>query len=200
MTSQTLRHTHTHRAAVNPSQHDDITVLIRCWSHHDAVGLADGPQVDPAVLPSCGQQAAGAFPQSQTGNAAGVSLELLCTATQEGHRSFSMTSLCHETTKLTAHVQLCSFCCCIHTTLRHHCMKNVCQYSRSRHEILVVLAAAILVTLVDWLLCVNCCCSIRITEVRHQRLVQLLHQVTWNDTKPADSQLTAERPRQETNV
>lgn len=29
-------------------------------------------------------------------------------------------------------------------------------YSRSRHEILVVLAAAILVTLGDWLLCLNC--------------------------------------------
>lgn len=52
-------------------------------THHDAVGLADGPDVDPAVLSSCGQQAARAFPQSQTGNGAGVSLELLCTATKE---------------------------------------------------------------------------------------------------------------------
>lgn len=46
-------------------------------THHDAVGLAHGPQVDPAVLSPGGQQAAGALPQGQAGHGAGVSLELL---------------------------------------------------------------------------------------------------------------------------
>lgn len=45
--------------------------------YHDAVGLAYGPQVDPAVLSAGGQQAAGALPQGQTGHGAGVSLKLL---------------------------------------------------------------------------------------------------------------------------
>lgn len=46
-------------------------------THHDAVGLAHSPQVDPAVLSPGGQQAAGALPQGQAGHGAGVSLELL---------------------------------------------------------------------------------------------------------------------------
>lgn len=56
--------------------------------YHNAVGLAHGPQVDPAVLSAGGQQAAGALPQGQTGDCAGVSLELLCGPTrQDGHGS-----------------------------------------------------------------------------------------------------------------
>lgn len=51
-------------------------------SDHDTVALGDGPDVDPAVFPSCGQQAAGASSESQTGNCAGVGLELLWRAKQ----------------------------------------------------------------------------------------------------------------------
>lgn len=57
--------------------------VTRC-SHHDAVGLADGPQVDSAVLAARGQQPPGAFPQRQAGDGAGVSLELLCPGTRAG--------------------------------------------------------------------------------------------------------------------
>lgn len=46
-------------------------------SHHDAVGLADGPDVDAAVLAPRGQQAARVLPQRQAGHGSGVGLELL---------------------------------------------------------------------------------------------------------------------------
>lgn len=97
-------------------------------SYHNAVGLADGPDVDPAVLSSGGQQAARAFPKRQTGNPAGVSLELLCKATQQGPNSAAPLDS-HSSDQRVRRV-----------------------YSRSRHDIFgvlvlaQVLAAAMLVT------------------------------------------------------
>lgn len=96
--------------------------MIRC-AHHDAVGLADGPQVDPAVVSACGEQAPGAFTQRQTGNGAGVSLELLCQVTQAG-------------TCLPL----------LSCTITH---VNQGKDSRRRHEILVVFAAAMTMTRLD---------------------------------------------------
>lgn len=123
------------------------------WSHHDAVGLADSPQVDPTVLPSCGEQAARVFPQCQTRNSAGVSLKFFCTATREGQ-------------------------------FQHKCggsnrTGNEGLDSRSRHEILVVLAAVILVARGP-LLAFCCCCwtSVQFGKDRYWRLFQRLNLVT----------------------
>lgn len=89
-------------------------------SHHDAVGLADGPQVDPTVMSACSEQAARALAQRQTGNGTGVSLELLCPAAQE------------ETWLLP----------CPRTVTHVHLSED----SRKRHDILVEFAAAMMVT------------------------------------------------------